>query len=327
MVTTRRNRRVPTLGRQLGHQAYRAWIAAKETLRLPTQNDQFFYIDRLTHLLNSGTLKACKITATGRNDGAGSQAEARMSAICFAHTLNLEYIHTPFTSIEHAETEMDDWVKQWEGYFNLGHGAQCADGLSIVPLKSIFRTPRRLPPDTVCSTHHYLHWCRQNPEAWERARPRLRHAYWANKTEKAQPFTVAVHVRRGDRHTATSVFVPSLQFLTAYLSKQVDDLRICVHSQGDASSFANFGQFDCTLCLNEPAITTHRQLVSADILLISAGAFSYTAGVLNAGLVLSGPQKYGALPSWSTRQSDGQFDMPQLRHSVERLLQRRAARV
>lgn len=276
-------------------------------------------------LLEASKIGACKVTATGRNDGAGSQAEARMSAICFAHAYGLEYIHTPFTAIEHAETEMGAWVEQCEAYFNLGHAARRADTLNVVPLETASRQRGQRPADEVIASHHYLHWCRQHPDAWERARPHLRRIYSARKPDTTvEPLTVAVHVRRGDRYTTASVHMPALRFLTALLAEHSVDFQVCVHSQGDASTFRDFGQFDSRLCLDKPALTTHQQLVAADILLLSTGAFSYTAGVLSAGIVLSGPQKYGTLPSWLTRGAGGQFGVDQLRRSVNSLLRRRA---
>ena len=40
--------------------------------------------------------------------------------------------------------------------------------------------------------------------------------------------------------------------------------------------------------------------------------YSYTAGVLNDGLVLYDPQKYRALQDWVVRAPDGSFDAAQV---------------
>ena len=49
-------------------------------------------------------------------------------------------------------------------------------------------------------------------------------------------------------------------------------------------------------------------MVEANILVTSKGAFSYTAALLNEGVVLYDPQKYRALQDWVVRSPDGSFD-------------------
>ncbi len=85
-------------------------------------------------------------------------------------------------------------------------------------------------------------------------------------------------------------------------------LRIEVFSQGDPSMFDDLRALGAELRLDEPAVTTHRAMVEADILVMSKGAFSYTAGVLNDGITLYDPQKYRALHDWIVRAPDGSFD-------------------
>ena len=58
--------------------------------------------------------------------------------------------------------------------------------------------------------------------------------------------------------------------------------------------FADLAALGAELRLDEPALDTHRALVEADILVMSKGAFSYTAGVLHEGITLYDPQKYRA---------------------------------
>ena len=72
--------------------------------------------------------------------------------------------------------------------------------------------------------------------------------------------------------------------------------------------FADLAELGAHLRLDEPALDTHRALVEADILVMSKGAFSYTAGVLNEGITLYDPQKYRPLHGWITRAPDGSFD-------------------
>ena len=72
--------------------------------------------------------------------------------------------------------------------------------------------------------------------------------------------------------------------------------------------FADLAALGADLRLDVPALDTHRALVEADILVMSKGAYSYTAALLNDGIVLYDPQKYRALQDWVVRSPDGTFD-------------------
>ena len=72
--------------------------------------------------------------------------------------------------------------------------------------------------------------------------------------------------------------------------------------------------------LDTPALEMHRALVDADILIMSKGAFSYTAGILNEGITLYDPQKYRRLQPWVAREADGSFDDELVAKRIEALL-------
>jgi hypothetical protein len=327
----------PAILHELKYQSRHAWVAAKEVLGLSRRGDQTFYVDRFVRSLRNGSITpGCKIMATGRGDGAGSQAQAAMSAICLAVAHGREYIHSPITStsIEHAETEMSEWARQCEEYFNLGHGSQrIGESIApIVPVDKVLKDPRVRSGDVVVSAPHYLHYCNQDTESWERALPILRQKYRANKTKgQGGAFTVAVHMRRGTvslesyavAFTPNAVFLRALEALTAILSKRVGDLRIRVFSQGDAGMFEDLRRFGCELVLDEPSLLTHRQLADADVLIMSKGAYSYTAGVLNEGISIYDPQKYRSLRDWIVRTPDGLFDAVQFSEQLDRHLSAR----
>ena len=100
----------------------------------------------------------------------------------------------------------------------------------------------------------------------------------------------------------------TLTRLKALVGSKVPALRIEIFSQGEAAMFADLAALGASLRLDEPALDTHRALVEADILVMSKGAYSYTAGVLNDGITLYDPQKYRPLQGWVVRAPDGSFD-------------------
>ena len=325
--------------RELTYRSRHVWVTAKGALGLPCRNDKNYFIDRFSRLLRSGTVgRDCKIMAVGKDDGVGSQAQAAMSAICFAEAHGLEYIHRPFTRIAHPEGRMHAWVRQWEDYFNLGQGARRAAACTAasLPVEDVLRGERAWSDDTIVTAEHYLHYCNQDREAWERMLPALRRKYRHNKPVRAPgPFTIAVHMRRGDvtaedktvarNFTPNLVFFNTLSQIKQIVSMKLRGARIQVFSQGSPDMFRDLAALGCELHLNESALATHRQLVEADVLVMSKGAFSYTAGVLNEGIALYDPQKYRALDDWIVRTRDGSFDRAEFSARLDVMLARRSA--
>jgi hypothetical protein len=325
----------PTASDEFAYLGRHAWVSFKKTVGLSRRNDRTYYLERLIRGLKSGALpRSYAVMATGKNDGAGSQAQADMSALCFAEAFGLEYVHRPFTVIEHAECGMDDWVRQWESYFNLGAGSHVLgeQPRPVVPIEELVTAPNAWPRNAIVAPPHYLHYCNRDPQAWERVRPLLRDKFWQNKPRREkEPFTIALHVRRGDvtatnksarSFTPNATFMRTLESIKTLIAARVADARIKLFSQGDPGVFSEFEDAGCELHLDEPALDTHAQLVAADVLISSKGAFSYTAGVLNAGITLYDPQKYRPLDDWIVRAADGSFDEALFTRRLEAKLQR-----
>lgn len=306
-----------------GEFAYRAravWVAGKQALGLPRRGDATFYVDRFARALRSGRIGSnFAILATGKGDGAGSQAQAAMSALCFAKAHGLPYVHRPFATIAHAETDMPTWVRTWEDYFNLGAFERRLgdDDTPVIALDRLPLEPRADP--IIVAAEHYLRYCNRDDQAWERVLPLLRAKFWENKQRQKTPeIRLAIHMRRGDvsaadkkvakNFTPNATFVSTLTRLKALVGSKAPALRIEVFSQGDPAMFADLAALGANLRLNEPALDTHRALVEADILVMSKGAYSYTAAVLHEGLTLYDPQKYRPLQGWVARAPDGSFD-------------------
>jgi hypothetical protein len=331
-----RQRQAPFL-RELEYHARGAFVFGKQLLGISSRADKTYFVDRLDRALRTGRLSAdVGILATGKNDGAGSQAQAAMSALCFARAHRASYVHRPFKTIEHAEFAMPDWVKAWEDYYNLGVGERSLGrpvDEQIVPIDRIDAAAIRRR--CVIEAEHYLHYCNNDPDAWERVRPELRWKFWLNKQPRARKdgtLRVAVHMRRGDvsggnkkvanNFTPNATFVTTLTRLRSLLTDKSDALTIEVFSQGDPNMFTDLATLGAGLRLDAPALETHRALVEADILVMSKGAFSYTAALLNDGIVLYDPQKYRALQGWVVRSPDGTFDEAEVSERLAGLFSR-----
>lgn len=321
-----------TVLREFAYRGRHAWVSTKEALGLSRRGDQTFYVDRLSRMLRAGALgRRFKIMATGKNDGAGSQAQAAMSAICFAEAHGLEYVHRPFTTIEHPETGMAEWARAWETHFNLGDGERqlCQTDAPVIALDRLPMVPRA--DDVIVAAQHYLHFCNSDPNAWERVVPLLRKKYSRNKGRKSRAeLHIAVHMRRGDisgenwkvarNFTPNASFLAALKRILAIVSAKVPDVRVSVFSQGHPEIFADFSRLGCELRLDEPALATHAELVDADVLVMSKSSFSYTAALLGEGIAVYDPHKYRPLSDWIARTPDGDFDERAFRDRLGALL-------
>ncbi len=211
-----------SVARELAYFGRHAWVSFKETVGLSRQKRPRPTTSTASCApCSSGALgRSYGILATGKNDGAGSQAQAAMSALCFAQAFGLEYVHRPFTIIEHAEGPMEQWVRQWEDYFNLGAGARRLGqrGDHVVPLDELLMAPEKWPDTAIVAAPHYLHYCNQDPQAWERVTAAVARKFWQNKEPPtSRPFTIALHVRRGDvtadNKKVARNFTPNATFL------------------------------------------------------------------------------------------------------------------
>ena len=99
-------------------------------------------------------------------------------------------------------------------------------------------------------------------------------------------------------------------------------LRIEVFSQGEPSMFADLRELGARACgsMSRRSIT-HRALVEADILVMSKGAFSYTAGVLERGHHAVRPAEIPpAAEAGSCARADGSFDEAVVARRLDALL-------
>jgi hypothetical protein len=308
----------------LQYASYAALVGIKRLLHLPRTGHRRFFVLQLVRALNANRIGAgCHITATGKLDGAGAQALAKMSAQCLAHAYGLPYVHTPFQTIAHAEGPPSEWVTAWEERFNLGAGELQIGQVDLprwdletfVANRSLWQKP------CVLVTRHYHTFCDLQPDAYCAIIPRLREKYHRHPDERrTSPVTnVRVHVRRGDvvptdaqtlhRFTDNRNILNTVRLLQQVLSSQRRPYRIQVYSQGEAGSFRDFAALGCELRLNHPAMETFQELVEADVLVMARSAFSYTAALLGNGVNLYDPQDHAPLSQWIvTDRRSGAFD-------------------
>ena len=311
----------------------RVWFRLKALLGQNLKTDKNFLAGNAALRFSKGIIPpGTRITCSGRADGAGKQALARISGINFAKAFGATYVDTPFSRLDHASGEMADWLDAWEKCFNLGKGEERIDGrpYEIVDYEDYLLNGRPITGNVVLRLQQCYWLNRRYPDTFEVIAPALRDKFGAaNRAPNKDRFVVAIHVRRGDVDQSRNIsrFTPNVSILqTITLIRSVlDELDIKatyhVHSQGKAEDFADFAKLGCELHLDTDAIETMRQIVDSDVLVMAKSTFSYVAALINNGVKLYEPMGDPPMSSWILRRKDGSFDVAKAREKIQQYLE------
>jgi hypothetical protein len=300
--------------------------------------DGLFLRQYVLHLIGLRPLR--KITSRGYpGEGAGSQALTIMDAIIFARQFGLNYVHTPFTLIEHAERPMGEWVAAWEALFNLGVGEiTCGtERHKVVDFQRNFYNGLQLCFD----------WRSHRDELAYRFKaflPEFRRKYYLGRSPRAtDEVSIAVHIRRGDASahnhhyfTSNETILRTITSVRAILYTHKVKYRICVYSQGNRSDFAELSLPGVEFFLNVDAVWTMQELIEADVLILAKGCFSYCAALISDGIKIFEPLDVSdsdndfpswrwlylsPTDSWIPTLADGTFARAAFEHQLLRLIQ------
>jgi hypothetical protein len=303
----------------------------------------------VTGLRKMGTI-TCRLA---NSEGPGSQTLSIMDAINFARCAGLTYVHTPFNEIEHADRPMKEWAAAWETLFKLGvDELACETG------------SRKVVSYYGDSMELILGWDQRRDEIQRNFRaliPEFRRKYYSNKSPRTnEKITVAVHVRRG-----WDVDLPSGQYLfagansilrTITLVKNILDSHaiqhtISVYSEGSTADFAEIripgieifkykvgrnsrsksdDASDTSFPGGEPvvdidAISAMREMIKADVLIMSKSSFSYCAAIISDGIKIFLPEQLRPIDGGLLRSEDGSFDCEAFERQLSQLIQANAA--
>ncbi len=322
-----------------------AWSSLKNCVKVAigrkTHFDErgFFLRQYLVHL--TGLRPIRQITCTGlRREGSASQALMIMNAISFARSSGLAYVHTPFTLIHHAEGPMQEWVAAWEAVFNLGAGEAACD----VEKRGVVDYCYNHPALELC-----FGWRGRRDELAVRFKatiPEFRRKYYRNQFPRTtDEVTVAVHIRRGDvtadrnkrRFTSRETILRTATKVKSILDTHNIKHRIHVYTNGNTAELAEFSPLDAGVFTNSDvdAIRTMREMIEADILIMSKSTFSNYAALMSDGIRIFEPRATGTgLPGfafdlpltddWIPCGADGSFDCAALERRLFLLIRAKA---
>jgi hypothetical protein len=332
------------------------WQCLKNCIKLPLgrgiyRDDSLVFFRRyILHLV--GLRRIWAITSvTGRStEGAGSQAFLAMRTINWAHASGLQYLHTPFTNIFHADRPMQEWAAAWEALFNLGVGEEPCNGRK----RGVIENSCVTLPLELC--FGYNHREQKLLNSFRTLIPEFRRKYYSNKSPRTTDVvTVAVHIRRGDvsaevgeMYTSNERVMQIVSAVKAMLDAQSIPHRIYVYSQGTLEEFEDSCPLEAEFFLNADPIWTIQELVEADILIVAKSYFSYYAGMISDGIKIFEPYfwsgqsggvpqlpdcgshqpqptwrhlVFSELDDWLQCQTDGSFDRTAFERQLTLLLQ------
>ena len=276
-----------------------------------------------------------------------------MRAINFARSSGLIYVHTPFSVVRHADRPMEEWAAGWEAFYNLGAGEPFCD-TDRHNVVSYCHNPDSLE---LC-----LGWRHRGAELlqnFKAAIPEFKRKYYLDKSPRTtDEVTIAVHIRRGydvspndDLWTSTKSILRTITLMKGVLDAHAIQNRIGVYSEGNSADFDEIcipgvelskfrvGHYadakiddigDVSLPNNESfldidAFGAMRELIEADVLIISKSSFCLYASLISDGIKICEPGQQ-LMDDWILRSEDGSFDRSAFERQLSLLIQSKTAR-
>ena len=233
-----------------------------------------------------------------QKDGFGAQYQRIVYTILYCKLHKLNFIYTPFTSMEHNYDNDKIFIQKKENLINLinhypiiTYEIENNNKINILHFNEI----RYYIEDN-------LTYILKSNEINE-----IRNIFWSNKNKNNffnKNINVAIHIRRPNIHDIRidGSDTPDTYYLniinTIYnnninLLSDNNKLIFNIYSQGDIDSFKLYKEFidnntkntEIIFNINESIEKTFIEMVKSDILVLSRSSFSYVAALLNEGTI------------------------------------------
>jgi hypothetical protein len=217
------------------------------------------------------------ITYIPSNEGIGSQFQRIMCAFIIYKLKGIIFLYSPFIACEHNYNNDNRYIDSLEDLVNL----KC--NLELVGNREVKQIPYGISNIFESQIDYY---CDSDPMNF------IKKCFWENKERnfyKNNKINIAVHVRRHNQsdtridgtNTPDSYYINIMsQVREKYKNKE---LLFHIYSQGNSNDFNIYENNDVQLHINENPCDTFIGMVAADILVISASSFSYTAALISDG--------------------------------------------
>jgi hypothetical protein len=228
-----------------------------------------------------------------RSDGFGAQFQNILTCILFAEHHGLYYIHVPINSIEHNYNNDPNYLSKIEELINLQNYFPFLSNINIITLTTDILYPY---------FENNIDKCLESD-----ALKKIKKIFWSNKNKNHfnnNCINISVHIRRKNEcdNRVEGTNNPDDYYINLIKKIRVEykdkDIKFNIYSQGSIVDFEKYISDDTVFHINEDICSTFIGLVGADILIMSASSLSYSAAILNDGIIYYLPFWHKPAKKW-----------------------------
>ncbi|MEI9906794.1 MAG: hypothetical protein WDO06_01810 [Actinomycetota bacterium] len=247
------------------------------------------------------------LSCAGRSDGGGAQLHATLSTQLLCNDFKIQYLHTPFSSIEHkpANWSEKEWLEKWENYLDLGDGFPTRSQIDyknfeIVSAKSPLEAVARLLKNRSRKVIVEVRECHDYADRHAKNYQSIISKY---QTDQKSPI-IAVHVRRGDVTSSHQTFrFTSAENIKSHIGQVINDFpnnenEVVLYSASSDSDLTELSKFDWKLDTSSNVFEVLNALRSAEIQVMSKSSLSYIGALFSSGVVYYQRFWHSPLPGW-----------------------------
>jgi hypothetical protein len=221
------------------------------------------------------------ITQQSRTDGFGAQYQTIINTILYCKKNNKIFIYNPIKTMDHNYNNDVNFLKKIEELMNINiYKSKCEIDFHKIETYSVAESIQFFDAN-INNLDSYL--------------SEIKKDFWQNKDRncfKNDCFNIAVHIRRSNE---VDIGIPDANIrytVDEYYLKKIETIRekykhkkLCFHiySQGNLSDFTKYNSKDTVFKINMNVFDTFKEMVAADVLIMSKSSFSYIAAILSDG--------------------------------------------
>lgn len=267
----------------------------------------------------------------GKQEGFGEQYKIIIFYMIYSELINIQFVYSPFKEVAHNYDNDPEFINKLENIIGLKN-----------TLLNYDENTHEIQNHFVADVHHYLH---NNMESFEKSKSLqiIKECFYKNKTnpylnvnfneKMSNDVHIAIHIRRSNPHDngnyygglniPDDIYIQIINTINNFNDLTSKNKIFHIFSQGSITDFEIYSKFslehgiNIKFHLNESLESTFINMVYADILVVSASALSYVAGILSNNTIYYINHCNPPLPSWNIIQG---YNSPRMYHKFNFVL-------
>ncbi len=228
------------------------------------------------------------ITNDLRDDGFGAQYQSIIWTILFAEVKGDTFLYSDIVRMHNPEKDTSDFLEKAVRFMNIKGSYPQVESVGGVTIYA----PKW--PYFYKEIEHEMERFHETASF-----QRIKSLYFKNKVS---PFAndiinVAVHVRRPNKcnirldgsDTPDEYYLNCMRVVQEKFKQENKECLFHIYSDGDEESFQSYTIFPVKFHFHDDTFESFNGMVFADVLIISASSFSYTAALLSNGIIVYKP--------------------------------------